>query len=189
MGIALIYQKQGRRMDTRAHYRQALVYHPNAAVLHNGLADLYREDGVLDSASAEYTRAIALAPRSKWAATAHAHLAGLCESQGQRGEAIAHLEAALSLSPGWAPGYGRLAWLYAEENRDLDRAVDLARRAVRQRDDPMASGALAFAYFRKGMYAEAEGEIRRALVLAPADRRYTDLLARIQEAKAGEEPR
>jgi len=186
VGIALIYQKQGRRTDARAQYRRALIHHPDAAVLHNSLGDLYREDGALDSARIAYTRAIELAPHSTWAATAHVHLADIHEDQEQPEQAIAHLEAALSLSPGWISAYSRLAWLYAKENRDLDRAVDFARRAIRERDDPAASAALAFAYCQKGMYMEAEGEIKRALSLAPAKRRYQDLLAKIQAAKAGE---
>ena len=76
--------------------------------------------------------------------------------QGKNSEAVAKLEEAISLDPGFVIGHGMLAKLYADL-ADAEKAIAHARKVVElQPDDAFSYTALSVIYQRCGRIAEAE---------------------------------
>ena len=76
--------------------------------------------------------------------------------QGNKTEAVAKLEEAISLDPGFAIGHGMLAKLYADL-ADAEKAITHARKVVElQPNDAFSYTALSVIYQRCGRIAEAE---------------------------------
>lgn len=76
--------------------------------------------------------------------------------QGNKLEAVAKLEEAISLDPGFAIGHGMLAKLYADL-ADAEKAIKHAKKVVElQPDDAFSYTALSVIYQRCGRIAEAE---------------------------------
>jgi Tfp pilus assembly protein PilF len=76
--------------------------------------------------------------------------------QGQKPEAVAKLEEAIALDPGFAIGHGMLAKLYADL-AEVEKAIAHARKVVElQPDDAFSYTALSVIYQRCGRIAEAE---------------------------------
>jgi len=76
--------------------------------------------------------------------------------QGKNSEAVAKLEEAIRLDPGFAIGHGMLAKLYADL-ADAEKAIAHARKVVElQPDDAFSYTALSVIYQRCGRIAEAE---------------------------------
>ncbi len=85
-------------------------------------------------------------------------------------------EKSLALKPGNAQVLNNLAWLYATCEdpgiRDPQRAVALARLAVRLEHQPHIWDTLAQSYFANQMVAQAVEASRQALLLAKKNRPY-----------------
>ena len=76
--------------------------------------------------------------------------------QGNKPEAVAKLEEAISLDPGFAIGHGMLAKLYADL-ADAEKAITHARKVVElQPNDAFSYTALSVIYQRCGRIPEAE---------------------------------
>ncbi len=76
--------------------------------------------------------------------------------QGQKPEAVAKLEEAIALDPGFAIGHGMLAKLYADL-ADAEKAIKHAKKVVElQPDDAFSYTALSVIYQRCGRIPEAE---------------------------------
>lgn len=77
----------------------------------------------------------------------------------------------------------------AEEGRQLDEGLRLARRATQLAPDSACNhGTLGEVCFRLGRHAEAVRAIRRAVELAPRDERFSRKLARYEAAAAATRP-
>jgi Flp pilus assembly protein TadD len=78
------------------------------------------------------------------------------------------MELALQLDSSNPDAANGVAWLLAEQGRDLDRALTLAKRAVRLRPDAgYIVDTLGWVYFRQKRYEEAERWLIRAVRLSP----------------------
>jgi tetratricopeptide (TPR) repeat protein len=87
---------------------------------------------------------------------------------GHADESIAAFDAALRVDPSSALSQSALARALAQSGRDLDRALDLARRA--RESDPMNADfaeALGRVLHAKGLYAAAVDQLRAAIDLLP----------------------
>jgi arylsulfatase A-like enzyme/Flp pilus assembly protein TadD len=88
----------------------------------------------------------------------------LLEEAGQLEQALAAREETLRLAPDAPAAWNDLAWTLARLGRDLDRALELARRAVAvEGEDPRVLDTLASVLLARGDVAEAEAVVRRAL--------------------------
>jgi tetratricopeptide (TPR) repeat protein len=104
-------------------------------------------------------------------AKTHAALGFSLYAQGQRDEAIAELERALELDPTNGNALNSLGFVLAESGKDLRRAVDCCRRAVRIRpNSPAYLDSLGWAYFKLGKVEEAREALRSALHAAPGEK-------------------
>jgi tetratricopeptide (TPR) repeat protein len=82
--------------------------------------------------------------------------AATLRDQGDKEGAVAKLEEAIALDPGYAIGHGMLAKLYADL-ADGEQAIAHARKVVDlEPDDPFSYTALSVIYQRCGRIPEAE---------------------------------
>ncbi len=95
-------------------------------------------------------------------------LATAAMEDGQETRAARLMELALRLDSANPDAANGVAWLLAESGRDLDRALVLAKRAVRLRPDAgYIVDTLGWVYFRQKRYEEAERWLIRAVRLSP----------------------
>ena len=87
---------------------------------------------------------------------------------GQTAEAERRLEALIEAHPGHAGAANDLAWLLAEQRRDLDRALDLARRASRLLPGPDVQDTLGWVHIQRGEFDLAVEAFERALQARPS---------------------
>ncbi len=87
---------------------------------------------------------------------------------GQTDEAERRLEALLEAHPGHAGAANDLAWLLAEQRRDLDRALGLARRASRSLPGPDVQDTLGWVHIQRGEFDLAVEAFEKALQARPS---------------------
>ena len=107
--------------------RRALELDPANLNAYSQLARLYYRQDRLEDARREFE---ALAEHSPTPAAAVTMAGVLLQAQGRTGEARERFERAIELDPEAAVAANNLAWIYAEANENLDRALSLAQRAT-----------------------------------------------------------
>jgi len=83
--------------------------------------------------------------------------------------------------------YVKIAWKYAQAEKNLDRAVQLCRKALdlNSPHPEIIHDTLAWVYFKKGMYRQAKEQIQKALELDPQNERYKKQLSVMEDAIRG----
>jgi Flp pilus assembly protein TadD len=100
--------------------------------------------------------------------TPHMLLGMLLESKGDAERAEKHYRSALEADPKLAPAANNLAYLLADQNRELNEALDLAQRAKHSDpEDPVISDTLGFVYYKKGLFDYAIEELTAASEALP----------------------
>lgn len=99
------------------------------------------------------------------------YLGAAMDRSGKRDEAIKVLESIVAADPQGIPeAFNYLGYIYVEKNENLDRAIELIRKALEEDPENGAyMDSLAWAYFKKGMIKEALAEIEKALETMPDD--------------------
>ena len=178
-GIAIEQHREALAEDAAdvagVHRLERLAGRSHAALGRRALSD-----GDAAEARTRYERAVELDP---YLAAAHAVLGGLYGDGGEVDRAIAAYERAMLLDPTRARVRNNLAWLYASTGESLDRAAELATRAVAIDPHHVHLDTLALALYLQGHLAEAETAIRRALEAAPDDVEYKTRLDDILSAR------
>jgi tetratricopeptide (TPR) repeat protein len=105
VGLGAVLLQSNRPADAIPHYRRAIELDGTLAEAHNGLGGALAMEGRDDEALIEYRQALQLKPLP----TAHLNIALLCIKKGDVAEARRHLEAALSIDPGYQPARRALA--------------------------------------------------------------------------------
>ncbi|HEU5400981.1 MAG TPA: tetratricopeptide repeat protein [Terriglobales bacterium] len=89
------------------------------------------------------------------------------EQRGDLAAAIAHYEAAVRAGDRTSTAANNLAWIYAQGGRDLNRAVELAQRAVELAPtDPGVLDTLGFVRLRRREYSDSVRVLQQALGIA-----------------------
>ena len=144
--------------------RAAGVEHPGV-YLALGYAHSLKDDAAAELTF--YNMAQELAPDEP---RVHFYLGAYYEKLGQQETAVRELRKAIELDEDFADAYNYLGYMFAEEGKNLDEAVELIQKAVAL--DP-ENGAyidsLGWAYFKQGRVDEALAELERAVVLEPDD--------------------
>ncbi len=115
-------------------------------------------------------------------AAGHYQLGSIYHKQGEIEKAIESFENALNLEPNFTLACNALAWLYAENDKNIDGAITLATRAVKLKPAASYWDTLAYALYKAGRYKEAADAIAKALNLQPSDLDYTARQKSIQKA-------
>jgi len=96
------------------------------------------------------------------------NLASLHDRQGNKRQALALYRACLESDDGYLPALNNLAYLYADNYRDLEEALELAVRAFHQRPaDPGIMDTLGFVMVRQGRFADALPFLEKSAGLLP----------------------
>ncbi len=164
-GLALLYA--GKGAEAEAELQRSVELAPNDLATYQALAQYYFLTRRFADGVKTYERAVEASPNS---APLHFALGTLYETSGDREAALRKYEEAVRLDPNLSVAKNNLAYLLAEENRELDRALDLAREAKQLLPDSAnASDTLGWVLYRKGIHSAAIDYFKEALNLAPVD--------------------
>jgi len=90
-------------------------------------------------------------------------------------QAIANYEAALRRGESTGVAANNLAWIYAQNGQNLDRALELARDAHdHDPKNPAVMDTLGFVYLSRREYSQAVNVLKQAIQLADSKQRSTD---------------
>jgi tetratricopeptide (TPR) repeat protein len=151
---------QGLEAEAEASLRRAIELDPNDLAGYERLAQLLARRGRSQEMLATYESALAARPDS---APLQLLVGVLHEGLGRRESARERYEQAVRLDPELAAAKNNLAYLLAEEGRDLDRALDLAQEAKSLLpDDPNAADTLGWVLYKKNIPSAAIGYLKEA---------------------------
>jgi tetratricopeptide (TPR) repeat protein len=126
--IAAITARSGRYPDAIRLYEELLAKEPGAADLHLRLGEAYQLGGQSEKAAAAFQKAVQLQPGDAVPSNA---LALTQIALGKRAEAQELYRQVLAKEPDNAIALNNLAFLLADEGKDLDKALEMAARACR----------------------------------------------------------
>ena len=79
-----------------------------------------------------------------------------------------HYRKALNINSDFTPAANNLAFLLAEQRKNLDEALNLAQKAKEKlNDDPSVMDTLGWIYYKKGLYDSAMSEFKDSLEKIP----------------------
>jgi Tfp pilus assembly protein PilF len=157
--------------DAERTLRKVAAFENPPAEAYTLLGRLFIAQGKLDQATKEFSELVRNDPRS---VAGHVMLGLLLHAQRDVRGAIEHYERAFALDPKRAaPAANNLAWLYAENGENLDRALELAQAARSElSSDSAPLDTLGWVYLKKGVTSQAETFIRQAIDLDPNNPLY-----------------
>ena len=146
-----------------------------------GLAEVYVQQRQFAEAITVYRQLADAHPNDvrPWVRLGVLHL-----KQQQVSDAILAFTQAIAVDENSADAHNNLAWLYATQGEELERAVGLTERAVALDANPSRLDTLAYVYYRHGAYTKAEQVILRAINLEPNNTAYKTRLGEIRQAMA-----
>lgn len=157
-----------RPVKERLNYLvRALYFEPNHPQVYQRMMDLYQSDDKTEddllTIRLELQQIIA---SDKPSEIAHFVLSNVLWSEGEKKQAIFHLEQAYKLNPSFVFVANNLAWIMATENEnpDLDRALELSQKAVDSNpDDARFRDTLGTILQMRENFSDAITEYNRAL--------------------------
>jgi tetratricopeptide (TPR) repeat protein len=158
--VGMLAQMQNRPEEARAAYEKAIELDPNDLTGYERLARLFSAMGRLQETTDTYEKARQRHPDN---ANVNHFLGVLYELGGKRDIALARYEDAIRLDPNLGEAKNNLAYLLAEENQDLERALDLAQEAKTQLpDSPSVADTLGWVMHKRGMHSAAISYLKEA---------------------------
>ncbi len=129
------------------------------------LAELYTSKKDVTKAVGYFQNALELVPNDIGIMM---KLAGLYMDSNNKEKAISSYEEVLHQKGDFLPAMNNLAFLYAEEGRNLDRALDLANTVYRKiPKNPDVADTLGWIYVLKNAYSQAEPYLQQAMSAKP----------------------
>ncbi len=163
--LGRMYFKVGQLELSEKAFSNALALFDGYHTANAGLGSVKAAQGKIAEAIERYKRAQASVPLPDYAAALYA----LYTKAGQPKEAAKQIEMVDIVDRiGQATGEKtnrNLAVIYCDENRRIDRALELIREELKVRQDVYTYDALAWALFKEKQYADAQGAIDRATKL------------------------
>lgn len=157
--------KTGRTADARIAYEKALETLPGYHRANAALGRLLAADGKFEQAAASFKRAQDVIPLPEYAGSLvaiYTHMGKTAEAESQR--QLLDVIEKLGRVNG-EKGNRNLALAYANENRNLDHALDQIRAELETRKDVYTYDALSWVLFRAGNLKDAEAASQKALAL------------------------
>ena len=144
---------------------------PKNAYLFHRLGDTYRRNSMFRQSRDSYMASMAL---GRDTGGLHRSLGVSLERLGETRAAETHLLRAIEIDPGDAYALNYLGYWWADEGRNLDKAIEMIERAVSHRP---SSGffvdSLGWVHYKLGDPARAVGYLERATELEPSDPEIT----------------
>jgi cellulose synthase operon protein C len=163
--------------------RQAIALDANYLAAYSALGQLYINQRQLDSARAEFE---VVAQRSEKPVSALTMLGLIFEAEGNTAAARERYERALQVDPNAPVAANNLAWIYAQDDANLDMALQLAQVAKRGLPDSAeVNDTLGFVYYKKDLAPLAISTLKLSVDKDPANPVYQYHLG-LAQAKAGD---
>lgn len=170
-----IFIETDKLEDARALLASEIAAWPNNQRLHHLMGDLYRRDRLCDDALAAYDEAERLGDKS----AALYRSRGICYAQNeQMALAEDNLQHAIDLNPNDASALNYLGYIWADEGRNLDKALAYIENAVRLRPSSgYYADSLGWVYYRMNQLEDSVLWLETAFQLTPADLVISEHLA------------
>ena len=171
--------KKGEIDEALTAFQRTLDMDAAFAPAYARLSAIALQQNDLEAAVEYLQRALEIRPNFD---AGHYQLGSIYHKQGEIEKAIKSFEAALTLNPNFAPACNALAWLYTENEKNIDEAITLATRAVKLKPTASHWDTLAYALYKAQRYKEAADAIAKALDLQSKDPDYVARQKLIQKA-------
>ncbi|MFN7924218.1 MAG: tetratricopeptide repeat protein [Bryobacteraceae bacterium] len=172
--------KVGRPAEARSSFQRALALYPALHAAHAGIARLLAAEGKRTEAIASLERARAIRPQVQYCAELE-ELYRAAKMEKQAAASRQMLDALAKLAGARGEKADRtLAIIYADQGRELDRALALAKAEFENRDDVYSHDALGWVLHKMGKKNEAKVEMDRAVTYGtpePMFRKHVDAIA------------
>ncbi len=160
-----LYLAQGLKAVAIESFQTAIRENPNFLRPYYVLAEIYLGEHQEEKAIARYKDLLDVNPNQ---AQPHLLLGIIYEKQKQYDKSEAHYRSALEVNPEFAAAANNLAFILADQNKDIDEALRLARLAKEKLpNSPYVMDTLGWVYFKKGLYGSAIGEFSGCLARIP----------------------
>ena len=167
--LGWMYFKTGKIDEAAAAFGNALRVFPGYHRSFAGMGKVLAAQDRIPQAIESYRQAQAVVPLPEYAAAlAELYAIGGKEAEGRKQRALIDMLDQIGQAKGETTNRN-LALVYADQNRKLDRALQLARAELNSRKDVYTYDALAWALYRNGRFAEAETASAQALRMKTAE--------------------
>jgi putative PEP-CTERM system TPR-repeat lipoprotein len=164
------YMSLGDTKKAEEVWRRLLEVQPSSLMPYAGLGQIFYSQGRLDEARREFER---FAEKMPTAVGAQTLVGMILQMQNRIPEAQKRYERTLEIDPNAAVAANNLAWLYAEQNTNLDVALQLAQTAKTQMpNSPEVDDTLGWIYYKKGLAGLAIMRFESALSKDPENPSY-----------------
>jgi tetratricopeptide (TPR) repeat protein len=153
---AQIFLQQRDPAKAKELFLQAIKANPKFISPYNALAKIYLSNKEKDKAIEQYQSILEINPENPFA---HMMIGTIYDSEKQYEKAAEHYGKALAIKPDYAPAANNLAYHLAVRTNEIDKALELARKAKENfPEDPAIADTLGLIYYQKGLYKNAESE-------------------------------
>jgi len=150
-----------------AHLSEAVRLNPKQVEPHIVLGLAYLQADQFQKAAQAFEEGLRHNPKN---ADLHFNLGTAYDKLDRFDEVVREMETALSLDPHHADALNYLGYSYAERGIKIDQAISLTRQAVALKpENGYYIDSLGWAFYKKGLLAEALTEIKRAVALVGDD--------------------
>ncbi len=166
-----IFSAEKNVPQQEAELLRAISLDDNYLPAYSALATIFVSRNEIEQAVTQFKTVVAKKP----SAPVYTMLGMLEESRSNTAAAEEHYRKALSLSQDSPIASNNLAWLIAENQGNLDEALQLATASVAK--GPNVAGyydTLGWVYFKKGLYSNAAKQVRKAIELAESSGKAVD---------------
>lgn len=177
-GLGQVYARQKKWNLAKSQFQKAIQLDSKHESAYEALAEIHIQNEDPNAALETYRQLIKAKPQvpSGWQ-----RLGVLYMRLKRFDEAINCFKQTIQLDSSYVDGYNNLAWLYAELEKNLDEALQFAKKAVAL--DPSAPyiDTIGWIYYKIGNYQQAEKELLRAVELEPQNEEYQRHLKQIRQ--------
>lgn len=162
--LALLYTSQDKLREAAEEYettlKKASKLQPKNIEIYKSLGALYLQQKKYKEAEGAYKLIIELAPENP---EAHFYLGNIYNELKKNNLSENELKETIRLKPDFPEALNYLGYLWAEENKNLDQAETMIKKALQADPDNGAYiDSLGWVYFRRGKFKEAVKELERA---------------------------
>jgi len=160
-----IYASRQDLENSQAEYEKAITTYSNYLPPYYALAGLYLRQNKEDEAIAQYSAITEKAPQQT---RPHMMLGAIYENQQNIDLAEKHYRKVIEINPDFAPAANNLAYILVSQDRDINEALMLAKKAKESLpEDPSVMDTLGWIYYKKGLYDSAIVEFSDSLEKLP----------------------